>query len=133
MEAFKGWLTKDGNLGGRVKAQASFTARHVRQAVAKAELSEPTAFCRKAEDYQTKVTLGITGWWVPRVHINGSVRHLDVGSSHPGGEVASKGLAVRQLKRFASWVQTVYALMIYWRTNGLNPRLRHQIHGEHGE
>jgi len=31
----------------------------------------------------------------------------DVGSSHPGGEAASKGLAVRQLKWYASWVQTV--------------------------
>ena len=28
----------------------------------------------------------------------------DVGSSHPGGEEAPKGLAVRQLKRHASWV-----------------------------
>jgi hypothetical protein len=31
----------------------------------------------------------------------------DVGSSHPGGGEASKGLAVRQLKRYASWVQNV--------------------------
>ena len=31
----------------------------------------------------------------------------DVGSSYPGGGEASKGLAVRQLKRYASWVQTV--------------------------
>ena len=31
----------------------------------------------------------------------------DVGSSHPGGEEAPKGLAVRQLKRYASWVQNV--------------------------
>ena len=30
-----------------------------------------------------------------------------VGSPHPGGEAAPKGLAVRQLKRNASWVQTV--------------------------
>ena len=35
------------------------------------------------------------------------VWHLDVGSSHPGGEEAPKGLAVRQLKRYASWVQNV--------------------------
>ena len=32
---------------------------------------------------------------------------LDVGSSHPGAEFGPKGLAVRQLKRYASWVQTV--------------------------
>ena len=31
----------------------------------------------------------------------------DVGSSHPGGEEAPKGWAVRPLKRHASWVQTV--------------------------
>jgi len=38
------------------------------------------------------------------------IRHLtnrDVGSSHPGGGEAPKGLAVRQLKRYASWVQSV--------------------------
>ena len=31
----------------------------------------------------------------------------DVGSSHPGAGEGPKGLAVRQLKRYASWVQTV--------------------------
>ena len=31
----------------------------------------------------------------------------DVGSTYPGGEEATKGLAVRQLKSYASWVQTV--------------------------
>ena len=31
----------------------------------------------------------------------------DVGSSHPGTEEGPKGLAVRQLKRYVSWVQTV--------------------------
>jgi hypothetical protein len=34
-------------------------------------------------------------------------RHLDVGSSHPGAGVGPKGRAVRPLKRYASWVQTV--------------------------
>ena len=54
-----------------------------------------------------KVTLGITGLSPPRVHIDGEVWHLDVGSSHPGAEFGPKGLAVRQLKRYASWVQNV--------------------------
>ena len=54
-----------------------------------------------------KVTLGITGLSPPRVHIDGEVWHLDVGSSHPGAEVGPKGLAVRQLKRYVSWVQNV--------------------------
>ena len=31
----------------------------------------------------------------------------DVGSSHPGAVFGPKGLAVRQLKRYASWVQNV--------------------------
>ena len=30
-----------------------------------------------------------------------------VGSTYPGGGEASKGLAVRQLKSYVSWVQTV--------------------------
>ncbi len=34
----------------------------------------------------------------PRVHIDGGVRHLDVGSSHPGAEAGPKGMAVRHLK-----------------------------------
>jgi hypothetical protein len=63
-----------------------------------------------ARDYRTKVTLGITGWYCLRVQIDGSVRHLDVGSSYPGAGEGPKGLAVRQLKRYASWVQTVYTL-----------------------
>jgi hypothetical protein len=60
-----------------------------------------------AKDQRIKATLGITGWYRPRVPIDGGVRHLDVGSPYPGGEEATKGLAVRQLKRYASWVQTV--------------------------
>ena len=58
-----------------------------------------------------KVTPGITGWYCPRVQIDGSVRHLDVGSSYPGAGEGPKGLAVRQLKRYASWVQTVEQLL----------------------
>ena len=61
MEAFKGWLTPDGNRSGRVKAQASFTARPIRRAVGKPELSEPTLVSRTGEDHQSKVTPGITG------------------------------------------------------------------------
>jgi len=60
-----------------------------------------------AEDYRTKATLGITGWLRLRVHIDGAVRHLDVGSTYPGAGEGPKGLAVRQLKSYASWVQTV--------------------------
>src|SRR5271165_5143678 len=51
-----------------------------------------------------KGTPGITGSSSPRVHIDGKVWHLDVGSSHPGAEAGPKGWAVRPLKRYASWV-----------------------------
>jgi ribosomal 30S subunit maturation factor RimM len=60
-----------------------------------------------AGDYRIKATLGITGWLRLSVHSDGTVRHLDVGSTYPGGEEASKGMAVRHLKSYASWVQTV--------------------------
>ena len=63
-----------------------------------------------AGDYLTKATLGITGWYCLSVQSDGSVRHLDVGSRYPGGGEAPKGLAVRQLKSYASWVQTVEKL-----------------------
>jgi hypothetical protein len=62
------------------------------------------------EDYRIKATLGITGSFRLRVHIDGGVRHLDVGSPYPGGGEATKGMAVRHLKRYASWVQTVRKL-----------------------
>ena len=54
-----------------------------------------------------KVTPGITGLFLPRVHIDGGVWHLDVGSSHPGAGAGSKGWAVRPLKWYMSWVQNV--------------------------
>ena len=60
-----------------------------------------------AKDYRIKATPGITGWFRLRVHIDGGVRHLDVGSTYPGGGEVPKGLAVRQLKSHASWVKTV--------------------------
>ena len=49
----------------------------------------------------------LPGQLCPSVHSDGTVRHLDVGSSYPGAGEGPKGLAVRQLKRYASWVQTV--------------------------
>ena len=60
-----------------------------------------------AGDYRIKATLGITGWLCLSVHSDGTVRHLDVGSTYPGTGEGPKGLAVRQLKGYASWVQTV--------------------------
>ena len=88
-------------------AQASLTARQTSRADAKAGHSDPVVLNGRAIAHRIKVTIGITGLSPPRVHIDGEVWHLDVGSSHPGAEVRSKGWAVRPLKRYASWVQNV--------------------------
>src|SRR3989344_7393983 len=80
------------------------------RAGAKAGLSEPMLARRSGNDQQIKATPGITGWYYPSVHSDDAVRHLDVGSPYPGGGEAPKGLAVRQLRRYASWVQAVQAL-----------------------
>jgi len=67
-------------------------------------LSDPAVASGSAVAHRIKGTPGITGLSLPRVHIDGEVWHLDVGSSHPGAGAGPKGLAVRQLKRYASWV-----------------------------
>ena len=96
-----------GNHSQSVKAEGSLTARPTSRAGTKVGLSEPAVLNGKAVDQRTKATLGITGWSPPRVHIDGEVWHLDVGSSHPGAGTGPKGWAVRPLKRHASWVQNV--------------------------
>jgi hypothetical protein len=73
----------------------------------KVGLSDPAVECGIAVAQRIKGTPGITGLSPPRVHIDGEVWHLDVGSSHPGAGEGPKGLAVRQLKWYASWVQNV--------------------------
>ena len=71
---------------------------------AKAGLSDPAVGSGTAVAQWIKGTLGITGLSRPSVHSDGVVWHLDVGSSHPGAGEGPKGLAVRQLKRYVSWV-----------------------------
>ena len=83
------------------------TARPTSRAGAKAGLSDPAVPNGRAVAHRIKGTPGITGLSLPRVHIDGEVWHLDVGSSHPGAEEDPKGPAVRRLKGYASWVQTV--------------------------
>ena len=83
-------------------AKACLTARATTRADAKAGHSDPVALNGRAIAQRIKGTPGITGR--PRVHIDGGVWHLDVGSSHPGAEVGPKGMAVRHLKRYVSWV-----------------------------
>ena len=82
-------------------------ARHTGRARTKVGLSDPVVPHGRAIAQRIKATLGITGLSPPRVHIDGEVWHLDVGSSHPGAGAGPKGLAVRQLKWYASWVQNV--------------------------
>ena len=74
---------------------------------AKAGQSDPVVPRGRAIAQRIKGTPGITGLFHPRVHIDDGVWHLDVGSSHPGAGAGPKGLAVRQLKWYASWVQNV--------------------------
>ena len=68
------------------------------RAGAKAGLSDPVVLCGKAIDQRIKGTPGITDLSPPRVHIDGEVWYLDVGSSHPGAGEGPKGWAVRPLQ-----------------------------------
>ena len=103
-EARDGSLRLIGNQPLSVMAQGSLTARQTSRADAKAGLSDPAVGNGTAVAQWIKGTLGITGLSRPSVHSDGAVWHLDVGSSHPGAEEGPKGLAVRQLKRYVSWV-----------------------------
>ena len=106
-EERKGRLSAVGNRVSSVRAQAGFTARHTGQAVTKVGSSDPAIPCGRVVAHRIKGTPGITGLSLPSVHSGGAVWHLDVGSSHPGAEAGPKGMAVRHLKRYASWVQNV--------------------------
>jgi hypothetical protein len=90
-----------------VNAEGGLTARRTGRAGAKAGVSDPAVPRGRAVAQRIKGTPGITGLSPPRVHIDGAVWHLDVGSSHPGAGEGPKGPAVRRLKRYASWVQNV--------------------------
>ena len=106
-EVFKGSLSVIGNHAQSVKAKGSLTVRQTSRAGTKVGLSDPVVPNGRAIAQRIKATPGITGLSPPRVHIDGEVWHLDVGSSHPGAVVGPKGRAVRPLKRYVSWVQNV--------------------------
>jgi hypothetical protein len=95
-EARKGSLRLIGNQLWSVKAQGSLTARQTSRAGTKVGLSDPAVLYGKAVAQRIKGTPGITGLSLPRVHIDGEVWHLDVGSSHPGAGEGPKGSAVRR-------------------------------------
>ena len=92
----KGTLNPVGNRVSSVKVEGCLTASPIRRAGAKAGLSDPAVLDGKAVAQQIKGTPGITGLSPLSVHSGEEVWHLDVGSSHPGGGEAPKGLAVRQ-------------------------------------
>ena len=106
-EVPKGSLRLVGNQSSSAMTQGSLTARPTSRAGTKVGLSDPVVPHGRAIAQRIKATPGITGLSPPRVHIDGEVWHLDVGSSHPGAVVGPKGWAVRPLKRYASWVQNV--------------------------
>jgi hypothetical protein len=106
-EAPKGALSTVGHRAQSVKAEGRLTARPTSRAAAKAGFSDPAGPDGRAVAQRIKGTPGITGLSPPRVHIDGEVWHLDVGSSHPGAVEGPKGWAVRPLKWYVSWVQNV--------------------------
>jgi hypothetical protein len=106
-EEREAWLNLVGNQVLRVCLEARLTVRPTSRADTKVGASDPAVECGIAVAHRTKGTPGITGLSGPRVHIDGPVWHLDVGSSHPGAGEGPKGPAVRRLKRYASWVQNV--------------------------
>ena len=106
-EASKGSLITYGNREKSIKAKGSLIVRLTSRAKTKVGLSDPVVPSGRAIAQRIKATLGITGLSPPRVHIDGEVWHLDVGSSHPGAGIGPKGWAVRPLKWYASWVQNV--------------------------
>jgi len=71
------------------------------------EYSEPVLPRGREIAQRIKGTLGITGSSPLRDHIDGEVWHLDVDSTHPGGEAAPKGTTVRSGRSYVNWVQTI--------------------------
>src|SRR5699024_9098097 len=86
-----------GNHSKRVKAEESLTARLTSRAGTKVGLSDPVVPHGRAIAQRIKATPGITGLSPPRVHIDGEVWYLDVGSSHPGCS-RSQGLGCSHIK-----------------------------------
>ena len=95
-EESKGALSPVGNRAMSVKVEGRLTARPMGRAGTKVGLSDPAVPDGRAVAQQIKGTPGITGLSPLSVHSGEEVWHLDVGSSHPGGGEAPKGLAVRQ-------------------------------------
>src|SRR5476649_1854387 len=79
-EARDGRLNTVGNRMGSAMAKACLTARSTDQAETKVGQSDPVIPRGRVIAQRIKGTPGITGLSLPRVHIDGEVWHLDVGS-----------------------------------------------------
>src|SRR6476660_9244924 len=106
-EECEGTLSAVGYRAESAMAKACLTARLTSRAGAKAGHSDPVVLYGRAIAQRIKGTPRITGSCLPRVHIDGGVGHLDGGSSQPGTVAGPKGMAVRHLKWYVSWVQNV--------------------------
>ncbi len=73
------------------KGTGSLTARLTSRAGTKVGLSDPVVPHGRAIAQRIKSYPGDNRLISPRVHIDGEVWHLDVGSSHPGAVVGPKG------------------------------------------
>ena len=85
-----------GNHSKSVKAEGSLTARPTSRAGTKVGLSDPVVPHGRAIAQRIKATRD-NRLISPRVHIDGEVWHLDVGSSHPGCS-RSQGLGCSPIK-----------------------------------
>src|SRR5699024_12254782 len=95
-----------GNHSQSVKAQGSLTARPTSRAGTKVGLSDPVVPHGRAIAKRIKATPGITGLSPPRVHIDGEVWHLHVGSSPAGALAGPQGWSGWPLKRHPRRVDT---------------------------
>ena len=83
-EALKGSLRMVGNHSKSAKAEGSLTATPTGGAGEKGGLCDPEAYSWIAIAQRLQANLGITGCSLPRVHIDGEVRHTNFADSHLG-------------------------------------------------
>ena len=106
-EAFKGSLSLNGNQAKECKRRSEPNCETDGSSSNEVGVSDPVVCEWKCHRSTDKSYPGDNRLISPKSPHRREVWHLDVGSSHPGAEFGPKGLAVRQLKRYASWVQNV--------------------------
>lgn len=88
-------MVVSGELRQRMQQSFRLTARNTVLAGMQIGCDDPQFPCGWVCDQRIKGTPGITGWWFPRALIDGTVRHLDVGSSRLGAAEGAKSWTVR--------------------------------------